>query len=361
MDLTNAERQLLKDSSRELAILDFLEQQIDDPALRNFAGKYAGLVEVVIAARLSDSVKRFRAQAAYLTALAGIASFLASVQIGFIPVINSITCDATPPPPDGCDPHSRRLRNVTIFLSYIALSLDALGALFSLLTARTLLAVSSHGQDLLDEKFSLDELILGQKDVQTRRALEFNILSKTADSLFERVDRQRHIMRHHTGGQYGVISFILFGMIFFFAALILEVIIGQPRGLWIAFVICVFILAAILAWNERRANPRLWSKLVEWIRPKRREEDVEQEQESKRIPELGKIDPQTLEDLFQQRLFNEKTISVLWEQLSDAKADAYIRKTVLQFFTAGIVQSIFSGYCHSHPLTVCRETLGDLQ
>lgn len=161
----------------------------------------------------------------------------------------------------GCDPYSLFLLNLVIFFSYLGLAFATLGALSALLTARTLLEVSSHAQDLMDQKYSLDEMILGQRGVDAgpRRTQVFDTCRRTGNDLFEEVDRHRHVRKHHASGQFGVISFILLGAIFFFSALIFWVVHTQSRRLWIPFTLIVGLMVVTLVGNEIRTHPRLLS------------------------------------------------------------------------------------------------------
>ncbi|KAJ7461638.1 hypothetical protein FB451DRAFT_1371328, partial [Mycena latifolia] len=202
------QRQLVQDSNREIKILRTLLRHTGDPILQEFANNYVPLVQLIMATRLDESAKKMKAQAAYLTGLAGVASFLASVQIGFFPLIGGPDCSADPQPA-GCEAHSIFIRALINFFSYLALSFDALGALFALLTARSLLQASSDAEDLMDDKHNLDGFILGQVDHPDLQL--FTGLRSKLDTLYGRVGRQHHILKTHTGGPYGVISFILLG------------------------------------------------------------------------------------------------------------------------------------------------------
>lgn len=181
------------------------------------------------------------------------------MQIGFFPIISNPDCGAVPQP-DGCGNHAIFIRAVINFFSYLALSFDALGALFALLTARSLLQVSSDAQDLMDDKYNLDGFILGQLDHLDSPM--FPTLQKQSDSLYERVGRQDHIVQKHTGGAHGVIAFILLGMICFLVGLLLQVIQSQPLKFWIPFLILVATMGFILAGSEGRHHTGLRSRAL---------------------------------------------------------------------------------------------------
>jgi hypothetical protein len=144
-------------------------------------------------------------------------------------------------------------------LSYLGLAFVTLGGLFSLLTARTLLEVTNHTQDLIDKKYSLDEKILSQRAVAACEARTgvFKTCAAAAQALLRRLERHRHIIDHHLGGQSVVISFILLGMLCFFVALIFQVIVTQPPRLWIPFILLVILMSGLLAWKEARTHPQL--------------------------------------------------------------------------------------------------------
>ncbi|KAJ7793643.1 hypothetical protein B0H13DRAFT_2393622 [Mycena leptocephala] len=268
--------QLLQDSNREIRLLNtLLQRTAQDPAVKQFTDDYIALVKKVIRTRLDESAKKNKAQAAYMGGLAGIASFLASVQIGFFPIIGDPDCD-TISQPGGCKAHEIFIRALINFFAYLALSFDALGALFALLTARSLVQVSGDAQDLMEDKYSLDGLILGQ--VEQLGPLDknmFEALSAKLKSLDLRVARQEHILVDHAGGGHGVISFILLGMICFFVALILQIIQSQPVKFWIPFVVLVFTMACMITRTEKRHHTGLWFRVRSWINVPSPEPDPE--------------------------------------------------------------------------------------
>ncbi|KAJ7088088.1 hypothetical protein C8R44DRAFT_751923 [Mycena epipterygia] len=235
-------------------ITDFLRtiRAGEDPDLKEFANMYAYLWQSFIEGRLDERSKQFRAEMTYLTGLGSIASFLALLQIGFIPIIGNPDCHTTPTP-DGCDSHSQLLRHVMTLLSYVALSSDALGALLSLLTVRRLDDAVSRTERLMEQKKKLDDDIVA-KVIQTFEISDQ--IPKTIQHLSTQVDRHTSFMEFYTRGQRGVVSFIMLGMLCFFAALIIQVVISQPRAIWITFILAVSIMASILLWEEVRAKAR---------------------------------------------------------------------------------------------------------
>lgn len=249
-----------------------LQDNPADSTLKDLTTTYAAVVGVVIDGQFHARSRSFQSQAAYLTALAGIvsktlksaspqtlqASLLASVQIGFVAIIGNPDCVATPTP-SGCDAHSRFLRNLIFFLSYLALAFDIWGALFSLLIARRRLEVANQAQELLGQKSSLEERILDQSGVANGQARTnaFKACTEPAQVLLTQLERHRHIIENHIGSQFAAISFIGLGMLCFFAALTFQVITTQPRRLWITFILLVTPMAGLLAWNEIRTHPRL--------------------------------------------------------------------------------------------------------
>ncbi|KAJ7205168.1 armadillo-type protein [Mycena pura] len=309
------------DTARELAVLEFLQEHFgdSDPAFKHFADSYAGVVDAVMDARLATFSRRFTAQAAYLTASAGIASLLASVQIAFVPLVPNPDCGATPTP-DGCDPHSRLLRNLIILFSYVALSFDTLGALFSLFTARKLLSVSSHAQDLLGKKATLEKKILRKKGFKSGSDLfqPIHAFATETETLLEQVHRHQHVMEQHTGGLRSVISFILAGMLFFFAALVIQMVISQPFELWIVFILAMTTMASVLGWSGKRTFPGVWVSVRRRIYSKTREVDEEA----------------TLETTIRKTILKETTKQKVAQMLKDG--DPNVKKRALN-----IMSSIF--------------------
>lgn len=185
------------------------------------------------------------------------------MQIDFFPLVGAPDCQAHPLP-DGCGNHEILIRAVINFFAYLALSFNALGALFALLTARSLFKVSGDAQDLMEEKYNLDGSIIGQLDQPDLQLLD--TLQGTVDGLYRQVERQDHILKKHTGGLHGVITFILLGVVCFFIALILQVIESQPLKFWIPFVITVFTMAMLLAREERSHHTGMWAAVKSRIR-----------------------------------------------------------------------------------------------
>ncbi|KAJ6609972.1 hypothetical protein B0H10DRAFT_1954162 [Mycena sp. CBHHK59/15] len=121
----------------------------------------------------------------------------------------------------------------------------------------------------MEDKYNLDGLIIGQLDRSTPDSQLFMTLRDRTDSLFTAVDRQRHVMQKHTGGQYGVILFILLGIACFFVALILQVVNSQPAKFWVP-------LSGVVATFEG------------WIWPQKPEGDPEQGDSEQKSSRTGK-------------------------------------------------------------------------
>ncbi|KAF7356254.1 hypothetical protein MVEN_00956900 [Mycena venus] len=255
----------LQDGNRELQILKKLCQQTgsEDAKVKALRVRYIPLVKLVVDAQLDKFAKKVKGRAGYLTGLSGIASFLASVQIGFVPLIGVPDCRSQPQP-DGCNGHEILIRGLIFFFAYLALSLDALGALFALLTARALYQLSSDALDLVAEKYTLDGAIIQQLNRPDPQ--RWVSLQSSVDDLYNRVQRQDHYLRRHTG-LLVVISFIFFGMVCFFIGLILLVIQSQPLKFWVPFVLSVFTMVMILVHQELSHNTtRIWKAMEGWVR-----------------------------------------------------------------------------------------------
>lgn len=181
------------------------------------------------------------------------------MQIGFFPIVSNPDCAANPQP-DGCGTHSILIRAVINFFSYLALSLDVLGALFALLTARSLLLVSNDIQDLLDDKYILDGYIVGQLDDPDGELL--HTLSIESGRIVNDMRMQQGNAGRRTKGQHGAISFILLGMLCLFLALLVEVIQSQPLKFWIPFVVLVATMSFVLGGNEIQHYPGMMSGMI---------------------------------------------------------------------------------------------------
>ncbi|KAJ7176323.1 ankyrin repeat-containing domain protein [Mycena crocata] len=263
---------LLHGSNNELKILKALRRNTSKPIVQDFTDHYVPVVKTIMDSRMEDSTKKLKANAAYLTGLAGIATLLSSVQIGFFPLISNPDC-GTDPQPRGCESHVVFIRAVVNFFSYLALSFDALGALFALLTARSLLRVSSQAQDLMDDKYNLDGYILGQLENPDAELLA--TLQDKTDDLYGKLKRLEHIIKTHTGGPHGVLGFIMLGMICFFVALVAQVVQSQPLKFWIPFVLSVAAMIITLGGNEKRHHTNIWEDMKEFIFSRTRVSDAE--------------------------------------------------------------------------------------
>jgi hypothetical protein len=115
----------------------------------------------------------------------------------------------------------------------------------------------------MEKKYSLENAIA--KDLRAKassgRFEELANRQQDTATLFQAIDRHIHHREHSSGGLYGVICFILFGMLGFFAALIFDVFINQNDGVRITFIICVAIMAIALGWIEKRAHSQVWDKV----------------------------------------------------------------------------------------------------
>ncbi|KAJ7896280.1 hypothetical protein B0H14DRAFT_2678923 [Mycena olivaceomarginata] len=254
-----SQQQKAIDGRKETEILESLRRcALSDSYWEPFMVLYANVVEQVIVSRLDQDPKKFGSQAAYMTGLSGIATLLAGSQIAFVQIlIADPICVALFP--NDCGSHSPFLRDVVIFLTYIALSFEILGALSSLLTARRLMDLSSHARALLEAKNTLEKSI-GSQPRGDIRSDELMAYQRETDTLFTAM--RNHISRrnHTSSGLQGVVFFIFFGLVCFFAALIFEVVISQPENLSIPFGLCVAVMVTVLGFIEKRAHPGLREK-----------------------------------------------------------------------------------------------------
>jgi hypothetical protein len=165
--------------------------------------------------------------------------------------------------PDECGPHSALLLRIIIFSTYISLSFEIIGALSSLLTAKRLVDLSNRARGLMETKSTLEKLIAKQMrpEASNSRTKELMACRTNMGALFEAIESHVHDKKHSSSGLRSVILLILLGMVCFFAALIFEVVMSQPKGLWITFIWCLALMGIVLVWIEKRAHPRLWRAL----------------------------------------------------------------------------------------------------
>nr|GAT48393.1 predicted protein [Mycena chlorophos] len=246
------------DPRRELNTLEALKAYaIQDPYWKGLLTSYANIIDHIIAYRVDRDPKKFGSQAAYMTGLSGIATLLAAAQVTFIQVVFTDPLCITSTSPKDCDSNSVILRDVIIFLTYIALAFEILGAVSSLLTAKRLIELSNHSRALLEAKSTLEKSISSSSSSANPPSELLLGHQKETASLFSEIDVHVHHRKHSAGGLRTVIAFILAGMICFFAALFFEVVISQPARLSGPFIAAVVIMVAVLAWIEKRASPEL--------------------------------------------------------------------------------------------------------
>ncbi|KAF7288842.1 hypothetical protein HMN09_01366100 [Mycena chlorophos] len=246
------------DPRRELNTLEALKAYaIQDPYWKGLLTSYANIIDHIIAYRVDRDPKKFGSQAAYMTGLSGIATLLAAAQVTFIQVVFTDPLCITTTSPEDCGNNSVVLRDIIIFLTYIALAFEILGAVSSLLTAKRLIELSNHSRALLEAKSTLEKSISGSSSSANPPSELLLGHQKETASLFSEIDVHVHHRKHSAGGLRTVIVFILAGMICFFAALFFEVVISQPARLSGPFIAAVVIMVAVLAWIEKRASPEL--------------------------------------------------------------------------------------------------------
>jgi hypothetical protein len=125
----------------------------------------------------------------------------------------------------------------------------------------------------MDDKSKVDEAIMGQQigrnfTDSVERAPDLRLLwtlHRRAEGLISRVTSYKRHLRTRTSGQYAVISLILLGMVAFFTALILQVVITQSGAFWIPFVGLVAIMGIFLGGStihaQYRSTPGFWKSL----------------------------------------------------------------------------------------------------
>ncbi|KAJ7933016.1 armadillo-type protein [Mycena leptocephala] len=249
------------DSPREIEILKFLQRCAqEDPYWNALMDSYSNIVQGVIRSQLEVDSKKFGSRAAYMTGLSGIATLLAGAQIAFVQVVGAAPICASS---DECGPHSALLLKIIIFSTYISLSFEIIGALSSLLTAKRLVDLSTRARGLMETKSTLEKLIAKQMrpEASNSRTKELMACRTNMGALFEAIESHVHDKKHSSSGLQSVILLILLGMVCFFAALIFEVVMSQPKELWIAFILCLALMGLVLVWIEKRAHPRLWRAL----------------------------------------------------------------------------------------------------
>ena len=168
-------------------------------------------------------------------------------------------------------------RRAIDFFSYCAISFDALGALFALVTARSLLKVANDANDIIQEKYHVDEAMgivienlqeffIGVRPVEAKLkdlAKEtVPALITKSENVFKRLRRLSHIADHHLGSNYEVLSIITCGMVFFFVSLIGFMINSQPLVVWLPTVIVVALTTSLLVWKEGNHHPGKFSAII---------------------------------------------------------------------------------------------------
>ncbi|KAJ7021898.1 hypothetical protein C8F04DRAFT_1139696 [Mycena alexandri] len=255
-------------------IIRFLQSHGDLDLMR----VYSNTAQIAAARRLDEDSKDSGSRAAYMTGLAGIATFLAASQITFLQIATaSPNCDGSVTR-FLCGPHSITLQSTVVDLTYIALAWDTLGALISFFVAWGLADLGNRAKELMQEKRAVEEEIMamstGASGVSSRE-LDTSACLRRTTRLFRAIQLHRIRPPLSSRGHSWVIVVIFFGMLFFFVALLLQVIISLPERFWIPFLVLVTMVGCGLGWNGRHAGTLLWDQLRRKMQARARQDDSE--------------------------------------------------------------------------------------
>ena len=169
----------------------------------------------------------------------GQAAFLASVQVGFLVITRHPDCDATPTA-HGCYGHTLIVLGMINFFSYLALAADVLAALSAVMVARSATIHCTHFiKEVKGRTQPLNWNIL-------HKVVDFDRLRQQAEEVVTGCARVHQILDSHSTGETGVVL-ILTAITFFFVALVIHIVDGQPRFVWIPLLVSigVMVIAAL--------------------------------------------------------------------------------------------------------------------
>ena len=155
--------------------------------------------------------------------------------------------------------------------SFGALTLDVLGAVFALTSARTLFKtvnkaceakfnISIVVWDTFDEIWKFYQVPGSDKDSDLA-SLWLPELGTTCRILKEGLLRLVYIMEHHLDANYGILTVITAGVVFFFVSLFIFMITTQRVVMWVPTVVLAALVMVWLLLEELHHNPDIWREL----------------------------------------------------------------------------------------------------
>ena len=145
--------------------------------------------------------------------------------------------------------------------------------MFALIYARTLFKTVNKVNDLYRSKASISLIIwdtldqiwkIYQDPGSGRDLASFALphLEKTCRGINEDVQRLGYIVEHHLDANYAVWTVITAGVVFFFVALFIFMIVTQPGlAMWVPTVVLATLMVVWLLLEEWHRNPDLWKEL----------------------------------------------------------------------------------------------------
>lgn len=155
--------------------------------------------------------------------------------------------------------------------SFGALTLDVLGAVFALTSARTLFKTVNKANNACEAKFNisivvwdtLDEIwkfyqVPGSDKDSDLASLWLPELGTTCRILKEGLLRLVYIMEHHLDANYGILTVITAGVVFFFVSLFIFMITTQRVVMWVPTVVLAALVMVWLLLEELHHNSDIW-------------------------------------------------------------------------------------------------------
>jgi len=250
------------DAPVEQKILEYMNRSDKnteiETAKRKLNGNYPNLLRKLLEEGLGRRSDNLKALAAYLGNLATVAAFLAGVQIGFIQFTAGNTSF-----PSGFQPKpSSAGAAVTNVFSFIAISLDALGAVFAFVFADILLKRATEAGEILQKKTAMtNQLYKITQNSETKLETEAHSLAGTitsystdAGQLLRQVDKFCTNDKTLRTASYIPITVVAIGMLFFFGSLFMFLCTTQIAWVWAPVVVTAGAIAAVLVYCTFKLN-----------------------------------------------------------------------------------------------------------
>lgn len=142
-----------------------------------------------------------------------------------------------------------------------------IGAVFALTSARILFRMANHANTIREAIGKASNMIWHNLNAVRRNSVpgsrkghlaNLSALCTACRDLCDTLRRLTYIIDYRLGGNYGVLTVIFAGMVFFFVSLFIFIIATHRVVVWVPLVVLVGMTTVGLLIKELRCNPSLW-------------------------------------------------------------------------------------------------------